>query len=225
MLSPGVTSKILWHFTGGPYTDPTTGRQLKEPKPEEEALNHLLSILKEGRIRANEGLLCYGQYEVHLPPFCCVAEIPIQHLRYHSERYGKFALGFRRRNLREKKFRPVHYVIGDADSDFVLPSILDVWYFLDFQLSADRNAKEKSMLEGVMKKQATHMCFLKSFLVEESDSVYAEREWRVLGDFVFDPEDLCFIICPEDFLERVRPEVPEKYSKIPLASFEDLVEH
>src|SRR5262249_14099416 len=114
--SPGTVSKILWHFTGGPQWNEAEKRQADNPKPASEAYNALLSILKDHKLRIGGykeiikvKVPAIGTYEEDADtwfkerdatqelisaPVCCLADIPIIHLGYHADRYGKFAIGF-----------------------------------------------------------------------------------------------------------------------------------
>ncbi|UCC99883.1 MAG: hypothetical protein JSW66_08365 [Phycisphaerales bacterium] len=135
-LSPGTVSKILWHFTGGPAWNLKTGKQTSSPKPAAMAYENLKSILRSKEVRL-------GTYKevvkVVLPELrkfnpktkrvevqkdvpvdiesssiCCVSDIPAAHLRYHSYRYGKFALGFHRNAIIRAGFNPVFYTLQDT---------------------------------------------------------------------------------------------------------------
>ena len=44
---------------------------------------------------------------------CCLADIPIGHLSYHAQRYGKFAIGFHRESAIKHEFSPVLYQLHD----------------------------------------------------------------------------------------------------------------
>ncbi|PQJ32274.1 hypothetical protein BST92_10210 [Nonlabens arenilitoris] len=44
----------------------------------------------------------------------CLADIPIQHLDYHSKRYGKFAIGFHRDSAIKNNFNPVFYSLQNS---------------------------------------------------------------------------------------------------------------
>lgn len=112
---PGTVSKILWHFTGGPRWDEESNKQLKERKPVRSSYNALKDIwgsreLRVGRYRevikvsvpqrhkydfaSRKFISC--EYStvitVKSKPVCCVADIPLQHLSYHSDKYGKIAI-------------------------------------------------------------------------------------------------------------------------------------
>jgi len=131
MSTPGTVSKILWHFTGGPLWDSKQQKQETTPKPANKAYEILKSIIssKELRISSYSELikviipetyvynketrareLKYNvEREIKSSKVCCLADIPIQHLEYHSLRYGKFAIGFHRQSAIDHKFNPVLY--------------------------------------------------------------------------------------------------------------------
>jgi len=152
LLTPGVTSKILWHFTGGPRREdikrfyerklaellpkaPDEDALLREgmwetyysklfaaeewknpqPKPDKDAFCALVNILQEDLLRVDSDDLLFVDEGVKFvwrqERFCSFCEIPIEHLQYHSARYGKFAIGFHREHLLGPRVRPVHYVL------------------------------------------------------------------------------------------------------------------
>lgn len=103
------------------------------PKPAKEAYAVLKEILAshelqarctEGvkvlvwEIRVNETTGVFGPMlvdkELDSATFCCISDIPIQHLAYHSNRYGKFAIGFRREVILTEGFNPVFYTLKDT---------------------------------------------------------------------------------------------------------------
>jgi len=135
--APGTVSRILWHFTGGPKWNTSKDCQEKRPKLAEDAYHALLSIIRSKQ-------LSLGGYrevvKVHLPklrrynkkagkmehlrnititmkssPVCCLSDIPIAHLSYHAERYGKFAIGFHREAAIRHGFNPVFYTLYNTD--------------------------------------------------------------------------------------------------------------
>ena len=142
--SPGTVSKILWHFTGGPRWNNALQRQELEPKPSVEAYNALVSILHSKELRLGKykeivraivrrenghksdylpGLEDLGVFEWSLDssPVCCLADIPIAHLGYHADRYGKLAIGFHRTAAMRHGFSPVLYLLQESEiiRDFV----------------------------------------------------------------------------------------------------------
>jgi hypothetical protein len=129
-LSPGTVSKILWHFTGGPRWSEKLKKQGPKPKPSKKAYDLLKRILRSRSLHVG------GYREIirrqapkrgvnkpdasYRHPFdsmderesarvCCLADIPIQHLAYHAQRYGRFAIGFHRAAVLSHDFNPVLY--------------------------------------------------------------------------------------------------------------------
>jgi hypothetical protein len=49
---------------------------------------------------------------------------------------------------------------------------------------------------------------------DDSDNHYMEREWRVVGNVKFDLGDLCRVIVPQSFQERLVGELPELRGKV-----------
>jgi abortive phage resistance protein AbiGi (putative antitoxin) len=134
-LPPGTVSKILWHFTGGPNWNATRKIQYSNPKPPEMAFKALRGIVTSKklllgryrevvrvkvskRVRDSEGKKWIkGPEEIverESSPVCCVADIPIAHLSYHSGRYGKIAVGFHRQAPLHAGFNPVFYTLHNS---------------------------------------------------------------------------------------------------------------
>ena len=135
-ITPGTVSKILWHFTGGPTWNSKTKKQTNSPKPAAVAYENLKSILRSKEVR----LGTYKEVvkviipqvrkfnpetkrfeikkdvpvDIESSSICCVSDIPAAHLRYHSYRYGKFALGFHRNAIIRAGFNPVFYTLQDT---------------------------------------------------------------------------------------------------------------
>jgi hypothetical protein len=129
--SPGTVSKILWHFTGGPKWDAEHRKQLKALKPSDHAFKALCQIIKTKELITGaykEIVKVVTERKIHSPsklksgvkntvalfessPVCCLADIPIQHLTYHSRRYGKMAIGFHRNAVVRGGFNPVLYTL------------------------------------------------------------------------------------------------------------------
>jgi hypothetical protein len=135
-ISPGTVSKILWHFTGGPHWLDTENRQADDPKPEEEAFAALVSILQSKELRVGRykevikvdgpmfkriepGAIVFehtgeAPTTISSAPVTCIADIPIIHLNYHAERYGRIAIGFHREATIRAGFSPVFYQLQNS---------------------------------------------------------------------------------------------------------------
>lgn len=133
--APGTVSKILWHFTGGPKGNGIDQCQEIHRKPLSQAFQALCSIVETKK-------LALGSYRevvtVQVPkrrfnradkkwedlgeeperrqsaPVCCMSDIPIAHLSYHAERYGKIAIGFHRKAPVQAGFNPVFYSLQES---------------------------------------------------------------------------------------------------------------
>ncbi len=135
--SPGTVSSILWHFTGGPKWNNEKGHQEKKPKPESDALKAVTAILQSKHLRlggyhelVSVVVPKYRSYDRTIKKFkteknkrinintaqvCCLADIPLMHLTYHAQRYGKFAIGFHREAAIRAGFNPVFYTLENQE--------------------------------------------------------------------------------------------------------------
>lgn len=245
---PGTVSKILWHFTGGPQWYSKKNKQLKKLKPAAQGYNALKAILDSKELRV-------GNYQeivkvivpekrsynldtkkveirknvpvtVKSKPVCCVADIPLQHLAYHSNRYGKIAIGFHRDSIVKAGFNPVLYTLEDTS---LLNAIYQGYYSVDDVLTDEAESEVDSLqgqIDGIIEEHEldeyidasdilsalsfiesghskiessfeTFMAYIKTFDTSEFDSIYCEREWRSTCNFKFKPEDIAMIIVPK----------------------------
>lgn len=244
---PGTVSKILWHFTGGPQWDSKNNKQLKKLKPAAQGYNALKAILESKELRV-------GNYQeivkvivpekrsynldtkkveirknvpvtVKSKPVCCVADIPLQHLAYHSNRYGKIAIGFHRDSIVKAGFNPVLYTLEDTS---LLNAIYQGYYSVDDVLTDEAESEVDNLqgeIDGLIEEHElddyidasnissalsfiesghskiessfeTFMAYIKTFDTSEFDSIYCEREWRSTNNFKFKLEDIAMIIVP-----------------------------
>lgn len=249
---PGTVSKILWHFTGGPHWDDKEQRQRINPKRPSDAYAALTSILQTRTLRLGRyHELVKAQYFIRTvdpktkalkresrevtfksAPVCCLADIPIAHLGYHSHRYGKFAVGFHRSAVVKHKFSPVFYTLhdaaplqsirrgisavesisGDADhnawavSSFERAAACEEGHPIDEtgELSAFELAFE-SIAESA-KNARDHLsgslAFVKTFRPAEFSTVYCEREWRSTREFAFELGDVAMIVLPRQIADE-----------------------
>ena len=134
---PGTVSRILWHFTGGPKWDHTKNRQERRPKPASEAYEALLAILRSKQLHLGQyrevvrvrvpklrrynarkrqmEVVMNAEVNLHSSPVCCLADIPVAHLSYQADRYGKIAIGFHRESAVRNGFNPVFYTLHDTE--------------------------------------------------------------------------------------------------------------
>ena len=245
-LTPGTVSKILWHFTGGPIWNNSSNKQEDGLKSNEQAYKNLKSILSSKVLKLGsyheiisviypeqkiyEGS---GKWSVHKnvetilksSPVCCLADIPIQHLRYHSMRYGRFAIGFYRTSAIRNNFNPVFYTLNNEDivkniyegfsslSNINIRSIRDITSDLEWDFNevgeeipeikrkVERIDDEADYIETYVDEAQdnlrNYLAFIKTFSPDQFDTIYCEREWRSLDEFEFEYSDVAFVILPK----------------------------
>lgn len=244
---PGTVSKILWHFTGGPKWNTKSERQSSSKKPAIEAYKAFCGILKSKELRlggyaelARVLLPERHRYDrtvrkmileknvtvtVRSAPVCCLADIPIAHLQYHENRYGKFAIGFHRDGAVRHGFNPVLYTLEhthvirsiyrglaelesvDCSSASSAVSELSNCYgdcehddIDDSRMWADDAVAYiddiESSINYANERFARLLAFTKTFSQDEFSSIYCEREWRSLTPFGFSYDDVAMLILP-----------------------------
>lgn len=246
---PGTVSKILWHFTGGPIWDDATNKQLKELKPAKSGYEALKAILESQELRVGRyheivkvivpekrqydletkkiKILKNHPITVKSKPVCCVADIPLQHIDYHSNRYGKIAIGFHRESILRSGFNPVMYTLEDtallnsiyqgySAIDDVHPysaqseteSIQDeidkiiedngLNYYVDTSSVISELGWIESAHDKINESFQNFIAYIKTFDTAEFDSIYCEREWRNINNYSFIMDDIAIIILPKE---------------------------
>ena len=245
--SPGTVSKILWHFTGGPTWDSREKKQGKNPKTSAEAYEALKSILNSRqlrignykevakvevkrfvrqRVRGEKRKFKLKTVVLESCPVCCLADIPLRHLEYHADRYGKFALGFYRNSVVKNGFNPVLYTLENSDLIKSIYSTLnhiqqcdasDIDDYLDDikreiqivddeqELNIEREFEYANMAVDSIKSDLDYirdefeeiLAFIKTFSKREFSTIYCEREWRSIEAFDFSNSDLAMIVLPK----------------------------
>ena len=247
--NPGTVSKILWHFTGGPQWDTKNQCQLEELKPPKEAYKNLCSILKSHTLKVgnyHENINTYIDILPNLPtvteemkkylivnqtpttiktnPVCCVADIPLKYLNHHSERYGKFGVGFSRDSLKQK-FNPVFYTLNsEIISGYLIKAfknidtnIKNLEAFIKIkdkyiqEIGENDNSSDLEEFDKFLSKFNYHMknssdsileyfSYFASFFktIEDYNEIYYEREWRSLYNYEFSDNDIECIIIPSE---------------------------
>lgn len=283
---PGTVSKIHWHFTGGPVWDENNNKQSSTIKTNKEAYNILKQILESKKIKKSKFNEIFNtivpiditidkvakldeirqsgikiKENVHksitTEQVCCVADIPIQHLHYHANRYGKCAIGFYREKTIEQGFQPVIYSLIGNKLNTTLYSIYDQinylnQYFeiitelssylqeLENKASDNRSKRNKEIAssikyyndllirnqQDILAQQVKVLSSVKTFTSSEFDSIYTEREWRLMSDYNFSFEDVSMIILPkEDGIYTKGIEELKLPRTIPIIPWEEVIEN
>jgi hypothetical protein len=234
--TPGTVSRILWHFTGGPIRERHAYRTSKELKSEEKSYEALVAILKSKELRLGscperidvmrdlvqasgigpyrQATPMWGIQSALLAPVCCLADIPIMHLPYHSARYGKMAIGFHRGSVVKAGFNPVLYQLDTSPISEAIQKVIEGFDFISsFELGYDFPVTEqlpkpdetpdeeiKRITRNTIADARRCACliasFLKPFRAAEFESIYAEREWRSTNPFPFSYDDIAMVVAP-----------------------------
>ncbi len=228
-----TTSKILWHFTGGPIRDSKSTIQTESPKPDEKALENLKSILRSRNLKV-------GSYKEKInfetvdetmesAAVSCLSDIPLTYLAYHSKRYGKFAIGFKRQAAQEAKFNPVLYIPWPSFASVNIFNLDMLLYSMEpmektYVDKDDFNSEIeyiRTNFHNLREAVSKHISLVKTFDKNtEYDTVYSEREWRSIEDFRFKPNDVAMVIVPRVFVEAVKNE----FREFAIFAWEDLIE-
>ncbi|HLF84543.1 MAG TPA: abortive infection system antitoxin AbiGi family protein [Blastocatellia bacterium] len=204
-------------------------------KPDPEAFHNLEAILKSRKVSLGNHpervRVLVGREYAEIPSacVCCLADIPVQHLGYHANRYGKFAIGFHRDAAVKQDFNPVFYSLEEGKvvqsvyrgfsklegfDAFVLESATpDRWSTLG-ELSGDieaprfertsvseRASVTREALRFAYEELRQFVAFVKTFQKDEFGSIYCEREWRALEAFRFAYHDVAMIVLPHGHAE------------------------
>lgn len=253
--SPGTVSKILWHFTGGPEWDSELHKQkkvLKKNSSSFEILNKIIDggVLKTGSFsEVAQTLSMNGDDDVlntiQTRPVCCLADIPIQHLGYHSKRYGKIAIGFHRSAIM-RAFHPVLYNPIGSYLNLEI-GMLNDWMRDNSAVILEQVLKNKGMLDnfenaevfGLIDSIKTNVEICTSLFVDiltysksfeptkEFETIYCEREWRATDDFHFTHDDIAMVLLPRrgGFYNRFLEKSTDFERKFSVVAWEDLIEH
>ena len=204
---PGTVSKILWHFTGGPQWDTKTNKQLKKLKPAANGYEAVKAIIKSKELRVGNyqeivkvivpekrsynlktkkvEILKNHPVTVKSKQVCCVADIPLQHIAYHSNRYGKIAIGFHRDSIIKAGFNPVLYTLEDT-------SLLNAIYKGQYSLDDVLPFEAESEVEGAQ---------------SEIDSILEDNE---IDEYV----DLSNISSALDYIESGHDNIKESFENL-----------
>lgn len=177
-------------------------------------------------------------------PVCCVADIPLMHLSYHAKRYGKIAIGFHRQAVVSAGFNPVMYTL---ENSALSNAILDGYQSIDnvspfwakhcvedlSGLDIENTLSELNEIEFgeslIRSNYESILAFVKTFMADEFDSIYCEREWRSTKEFRFGVDDIAMVVLPRDANGRNYFEEFLKVTDLPrsvsISCWEDLIDH
>jgi hypothetical protein len=183
---------------------------------------------------------------------CCLADIPIRHLKYHAARYGEIAIGFHREAVVNAGFSPVFYQLPNSHAAKCLIEALNlvdaVSAFFpagperhdEDMAQADSESSAGDQAERIKRCNAGSLarvrdciaevaCYIKTFERHEFDTIYTEREWRSTVPFTFSHDQVAMVVVPRKggFFDRLIADadglgLPRS---VPIVPWEDLLEH
>ncbi len=152
-----------------------------------------IDIVGEGRLRAGENPLGAGRKIAgveHLHRVVCFSEIPLDMLDRLIERRSLYGIGFRKEVVVAKGGGPLWYL----DKDGMQANLLE-------QEIADAMAGGVDPADRIWK-LTPFIDFPGTYRTEYRFEW--EREWRVVGDVEFTPDEVAFLFLPEDDHDKAR---------------------
>jgi hypothetical protein len=226
-------SKELTHFVG---------RHL----PESQRFKLLIDIIQSGLLLHKNikedikiNVHADGLENIVTPGITCFADIPINDLSLHMEKYSNFGLAFTKDFLVEKGANPVYYIATNGiirgangrtanqnktREDYFKTNIKRYFSLMNQMkdiIKKDERENihtldELQLLDTFLMKHV--YAYLKPFDVSKTDAdkenYYLEREWRIVGDVQFTLDDVTRILIPEKYGKELREALPKYYGQI-----------
>jgi len=171
----------------------------------------------QSKILEVRGNADFSSGEMYRPMVVCFCDIPIDDasLRIHTSKYSKFGLSFLKDFIVGKGGSPVLYLPRAARdaSEIPLDQYFDEMVKGYHQFSAAvENLQDANLLDQLLALRRFLDFRIFSFIkfhdhtLSDGDpnNFYMEREWRVNDSVKFTTEDICKIICPRDYEEKVK---------------------
>jgi hypothetical protein len=214
-------SGIYWHFTGTPRGVPW--HELKkpseildndrQPKPVNEQVEIVKKILESKKLLAQ----CTERIDEQTfsSEFCCVTDIPLKDLPHFARFYGCTAIGFNHEAI-HREFFPVWYIpsghLPYRESHHLTPEELtevtsrnlDPVRLNKIMITFNSRAAERTLDEKEVTAFALNKIKITDFSVNPDETFYAEREWRKLGCFSFELQDVAAVVIPGQYIPEVR---------------------
>ncbi len=161
-----------------------------KPNGDGSAYNHMISICYEQVLTAASpfGIARRKAPDVQTQNSVCFSEVPLHHLDRISERRSRYGIGFTKEFAKSKGALPVWYVEKDSQQNRILNRLIDS--ALDSDAPTENEIWQLSPFIDVPGEY-----YGKPYRFEW------EREWRVIGNFSFTPDETAFLIIPEELHE------------------------
>jgi len=238
VLRPSYISAELFHFLGRPAPfDHERNYSLLKTVLASGCVSHPPHEVGWGKISyALDLSKRLAKEEMLVPTVTCYCDIPYEQLAPHTSKYGAFGLSFSRHHLTQIGARPVTYVPCRPDdwrgvfTGHTLLKELEATFLGVHEQrtllsegvdppsrSVSLGQPPSSTLEALTKAEHTLalrvLAFLKPYesTLDDADPsyYYSEREWRKLGNLLFEPKDVLRIIVHESFVARAKDEMAE----------------
>ncbi|RDW21314.1 hypothetical protein CWR48_02560 [Oceanobacillus arenosus] len=226
-------SKELTHFVG-------------RHQPEGKRFDLLIEIIQSGLllhknttedIRINTH--AHGLEDIVTPGITCFADIPINDLSLHMEKYSNFGLALKKDFLVEKGANPVYYIatngiVQEANGcltgqnkrreDYFKTNVKRYFSLMNQVRDLIDKGEQESMqtldelqwLDSFITKHI--FAYLKPFdaskIDADKENYYLEREWRIIGDVQFTLDDITRILIPEEYGKQLRKALPDYVGQI-----------
>jgi len=210
---PIYHSNIFWHFCS-------------RNKSEEEAYRTLCKILNERTLCIPNQASIVGEtlIDAQGKPTAtwglqrvCFADIPFAFLKHHIGNYGNVGLGFERSYLITKGAQPLIYVAqtpGKKEfhqwtASSIIESLYKEWCKLLKRSEADMSEKEIEKHKDLSWRFEILRNYIKQFSLDDPNSPYHEREWRIIDSFCFELSDVELVIVPKKFAKPFAKQFPD----------------
>jgi hypothetical protein len=183
-----------------------------------------------------------SENEMFNPQVVCFCDIPIDDLPLHMSKYSQFGLAFDKNFVVSKGGRPVLYIpttssisrnksLSPAETierlqsgkdpvaaeDVSIGKVLDE-IFQDYHALLQRNSDAPGALDLYFDLSRHIFSFVKFFNPslpdDHPDNFYFEREWRIVGNLDFSPNDVIRVLLPQNYSQKFREDVPQYVGQV-----------
>jgi hypothetical protein len=237
-MRPQYISPELFHFFGHPSpADHERNYSILKIVLESGCISHPPHEIGWGQISYSLDLeKRLAREEMLVPTVTCYCDIPYEQLGPHLSKYGNFGLSFSRHHLTKIGARPVIYIpcrpddwTGVFTGHTILKELEATFHGIHEQGAALAQQTDGASSANVLTRipntplsalqKAEHtlalrvLAFIKPYesTLEDTDPkyYYSEREWRKLGNLLFEPTDVTRVVVDKSFLDRARDELPK----------------
>ena len=237
-MRPEYISSELFHFLGrSSPTDHDRNYSILKTVLETGCISHPPHEVGWGKVSYTLDLeKRLALEEMLVPTVTCYCDIPFQQLGPHLLKYGNFGVSFSRHHLTKIGARPVIYIpcrpddwMGVFTGHTTLKELQATFHGVHEQSAAlSSQSGEAEVTNAITTKPTTTLstlqkaehtlalrvlAYIKPYesTLDDTDSryYYSEREWRKLGNLLFEPADVIRVVVDRSFLERAKNDFPK----------------